>query len=397
MWTIKTRKRSLVKDPNEYPFAVRIFIYIYFALSFFEPYLDGVLGNITRYYIFALIVVLFFFAKKMSLKQHHGFYIFWLLYVITTLLWSANFTIPKIHAISIVGMVVLFCVFSAVTISAKVIDGIIKTMFFSSTAIGFLSLFFSKPYHGDVENRLVLNLFGQETDPNNQAAFVAVGIAIGLCYLLVERENRLLSLAVVIINFYSLLLTGSRGGFITAAVITVAIIVLKTNRHLTKKKIKRLIAVAFICVVVAGLIQIYLPDSIVARLFTFEDYEGGSNRAFIWSNAWDLCMQKLNLIFGAGWGSYYGYNDVYHAVHNTYLSMLCDVGIIGFFAFFYPIGKNLIYLIQKKDVMSVCLAIAGFVPAIFLDTINKRFFWNAIIIVFVIANYLKEKQEGKVV
>ncbi len=397
MFGVMTKKRSLNTDSKELPSIVRILIYIYFALSFFEPYLNGVLGNVTRYYIFALMVVLFFTAKKLSFKQYHIFFIFWLLYDIVTLLWASNYTIFQIHAISIIGMVALFCVFTAISLSAKVLDGIIKTMFLSSATIGFLSLFFSKPYHGDVENRLVLNLFGQETDPNNQAAFVAVGIAIGLCYLLVEREKRLLSLAVVIINFYSLLLTGSRGGFITAAVIIVAIIILKTNRPLTKKKIKRLIAVICICMIVAVLIEMYLPDSIVARLFTFEDYEGGSNRAFIWSNAWDLCMQKLNLIFGAGWGSYYGYNDVYHAVHNTYLSMLCDVGIIGFFAFFYPIGKKLIYLIQKKDVISICLAVAGFVPAIFLDTINKRFFWNAIIMIFVIANYLKEKQEGKVV
>ena len=33
-----------------------VLVYIYFAITFFEPYLNGVLGSVTKYYIFAIMM-----------------------------------------------------------------------------------------------------------------------------------------------------------------------------------------------------------------------------------------------------------------------------------------------------------------------------------------------------
>ena len=389
-----TADNNLKNHSHELPRITRLLIYFYFILSFFEPYLNGLIGGITKYYIFGLMIIVALTAKKITFKTYHTFFLFWLVYKIITLVWTRDYTVFNMHIVSQIGMVALFCVLTAVNISGKTIDGIVKSLFLSSSLIGLLSVFFSEPYQDKFEQRLVLRLFGQETDPNNQAAFVTIGIAIGLYYLLVERRYRLVSLVVIAINFYSLTLTGSRGGFVTILAIVLAIIVLKSNRPLTKRKIKRVVIILLISVVLFAVVQALLPQNIFDRLFDFETYEGGSSRSAIWSNVWHLISQKLYLIFGAGWGSYYGYNGFYYAVHNTYLAMLCDVGLIGSILFFYPIITTSLYLYKKKDVLPLCLLVSGMVPSIFLDAINKRFFWNSIIMIFIVYNYWKENKRS---
>ena len=142
----------------------------------------------------------------------------------------------------------------------------------------------------------------------------------------------------------------------------------------------------------------FLPESIFARLFDFSrytsSYEGGGQRLLLWENAWELIWTDFNAIFGAGWGAYYGHNNMYNAVHNTYLSMWVDVGLIGLLLFFITIIIACSGLLKRKKILAVALLIAGFAPSLFIDAINKRFFWTPIILLFMIINNV-QKEEGK--
>ena len=108
----------------------------------------------------------------------------------------------------------MLIVLTANPLDKKTISYIVNTMWLGSATIGVLSLFFSHPYHGVVTTRQVLNLFGQEADPNNQAAFLLVGLTIALYNLIFQGKYRILSAATIAVNAYSLFLTGSRGGFV---------------------------------------------------------------------------------------------------------------------------------------------------------------------------------------
>lgn len=356
----------------------------HFFLAYFEHYLSGFLGAFSKYYILLIMIVLGLKYPNLKLRPFHWCFLGWLALKVISVLWTTNLEIPEMHFFSQLGMVALLIVLTAMPIDKKTITAIVTTMWFGSAIIGFLSLFFSHPYHDVATARQVLYLFGQEADPNNQAAFVLSGLTISLYCLIVLRKYRAISIFVILVNTYSLFMTGSRGGLIS--LFGVAGFLLFTSLKETKiKQNIKMIMIAVFVVLVSGFIAIrFLNEDIFERLFTFEDYEGGSDRSIIWSNGWDLFTSGFNSLFGAGWGAYFGYNNIYLAMHNTFLSILCDVGIFGFLLFFVPIVKCFIKLMRKKSVLSVLLLVCAFAPSFFIEAINKRFFWNAIIFLFMV-------------
>ena len=60
--------------------------------------------------------------------------------------------------------------------------------------------------------------------------------------------------------------------------------------------------------------------------------------------------------------------------------MLCDVGLVGTSFFLCVLGIIGYKSIKSKNVLAIALLVTGFVPSFFIGAINKRFFWNAIII-----------------
>lgn len=379
---------EITAPEHDIGFFQRYLICGYFLLAFFEPYLNGVLGSIAKYYILLLIGVLCLSNRKLRIQPFHWCFLGWLVFKITSVLWSTNLYIPNLHLFSQLGMVALLIVLTAIPLDGKTINKIVNTMWLGSSVIGVFSLFLSRSYHGTVASRQVLYLFGQETDPNNQAAFLLIGLTISLYNLVVLRKYRVLSISTIIVNAYSLFMTGSRGGLISLMCVGIVLLFTSSNRKHIVNKIKLILIIALICGALFYIANRFLPMDIFERLFAFSSYEGGSERDIIWKNGWQLLTSELNFLFGAGWGAYYGYNGFYVAMHNTYLSMLCDVGIVGCLIFFVPICKAIFRLLKNSEPFSVLLLTCGFVPSFFLEAINKRFFWNVIIFLFII--YVKK-------
>lgn len=355
----------------------------YFLLTFFEPYLKGMLGSFAKYYILVLMGVLCITYARLKIRTFHWCFIIWLVYKSISALWSTNSYIPNLHMFSQIGMVCLLVILTAIPLDKKTIQSIVNTMWLGSFVIGVLSLFYSHAYHGIVATRQVLYLFGREADPNNQAAFLLVGLTIALYNLVSVKKRYVLSFTTIVVNTYSLFMTGSRGGLVGMVCVGVGLFLMASSGERLSIKIKYSVVIALVCVVLYFIAIRYLPLGIFERLFTFSSYEGGSERDAIWKNGWNLFASDFNFLLGAGWGAYYGYNGFYDAMHNTFLSMLCDVGILGFSIFFIPIVCICITLIKRKDVLSVLLLICGFVPSFFIEAINKRFFWNAIFLAII--------------
>ncbi len=373
-----------------------ILMYIYFALTFFEPYLNGVFGSITKYYIFVLIAVLVFKNNGViKLRKSILPYILWLAYLFTSLAWAENLYIYNLHGLSQIGMTALLVVLTSQTFEKRVINNVAGVMMISGFIIGILTLIYAQAYHGVAETRQVLVLFGHEVDPNNQAAFLVSGIGIAVYNIVYGRKLKILSFAVMIVNSIAMFRTGSRGGLISLAAILIFVVVFNEKNKGVGSVIKKLIIIAGILYVFYYVLRKYIPQDIYDRLLKFDSYEGGSERTVIWKNGLKLLNEDLNIIFGAGWGDYYWYNGFKSAMHNTYLAMLCDVGIIGFLLFFIPVIQHLFYCLKQKEYLPIMILIAGLAPCFFLDAINKRFFWNAIMFMFMftISNEREKKNE----
>jgi hypothetical protein len=137
-----------------------------------------------------------------------------------------------------------------------------------------------------------------------------------------------------------------------------------------------------------------LPEANFTRLFDFSNYEDGSKRVWLWTTAWLVYSRDLlSILFGAGWGTVLPYLHG-AAVHNTFLAMLCNVGLIGTLLFTIPIVVATWRILKLKGTMPVLLLIAQFVPAFFIEAINKRFFWNAILVLFMSFYSISEQKSN---
>jgi O-antigen ligase len=178
-------------------------------------------------------------------------------------------------------------------------------------------------------------------DPNEQAAaFVAaMFLIIGLLSIYRRRSARawlLVAFALVTVGF---LATQSRGGLIALAVATVAALLLSPRHR------RRILGLAALAAVAVGVMLAIRPDAL-ARI---TDLGGGSSgRSDLWSVGWHVFTGHP--LFGVGIGnfevveahyvlrpgsiSHITYiTDVPHLVHNTYLQLLAETGIVGLIGF----------------------------------------------------------------
>mgnify|MGYP002626133574 CR=1 FL=1 len=357
---------------------------VYIFYGFFEPYLNQLIGPIMRFYIIALAgLYILFHHGKLTIGAGIQYIVLWFFFECITIIWARNYEIIKMHFLTVLGFVVLLVCISQRPIDKRLINSMIYTFWIGSFLIGLLSLFFHSTYHFQMRfsARQVLTLGGVQTDPNNQAIFLMYGISISLYYLFVKREKILFSIVTIIINMISMLMTSSRGSFLSLGLMLLLIVLFVIKDWKTK-----LWALAA-SLVILGLMIRFAPSILSAssleRLLEFDSYEGGGNRITIWKNALTLINENLlYYIVGAGWGSYYNYNG-WAGIHNTYLEMFCNTGLIGVLLFFIPIIRVIIDLWKKEKYLPIFIAISVFLPAVFLDCINKRYFWNAIYFLFV--------------
>lgn len=355
---------------------IQWFVGVYFILCFFEPYLNAFGGSYIKYFIVGLmgIIVLSngFVIRKNRLANY---FLAWFFYKCFTVLWTRDYSMVQLHFFTNVTSIMFLYSLCQLPWGKKELDFFANTLWLGSGLIGALTLVSHTAYLG-VQSRQVLSLFGQSIDPNNAAAFLAIGCALSL-YFMASRKHMFIAALVFIVNTYATLLSGSRGGLLTIAAvcITCACFYLRKGKH----RVFLIVGSVILIWSLNYLVYNYLPTNIYERLFIFSSYEGGSERTVIWSNALQLLnTNPLFYWFGAGWGAYYGYNGFKLAMHNTYLSMLCDVGIIGCCLFFLPIIFICWKLWKKRQLMPLLLIVSGLAPSFFLEAINKRFFWNPI-------------------
>lgn len=383
---------SLSEKKCRLPYFLRCLLYFYFFISFYEPFLNGVIGSVMKYYIFFVMGLFLLYFRNFHISNYHIAYLIWLIYKFISLLWTTNFWMFNATAVSQVGMVAWLICLTGVNIDNETLDGIVNSIAIGSFSIGLLSIFFSEPYHGSVESRQVLTLFGEQCEPNNQGAYIVIGFTIFLYRIFNSDKNRLFYFIALLVNAYSTLKTGSRTGLTTLAVV-VLVIFFASIRKKGFSAFKGVIIGIIALVILYFVVRKYLPQNTFDRLFEFDTYKGGSERDILWKNAFGLFKKGLNPIFGAGWGAYFGYNGIYKAVHNTYLGMLCDVGILGFLLFFVPVINAIWQLWKRRNILPICFFITAAVPAFFIEAINKRYFWNAVILLFLY--YERCKLENK--
>ncbi len=182
--------------------------------------------------------------------------------------------------------------------------------------------------------------FGSFVSRHNFAAFMEMTLAIPLGLLFVgavKRDKKLLYITAITLMGVALLLSGSRGGFVSMLAEIVLLIFL-TTRSKGAKNIALKVALASILVaaVVAGAIFVGGESSLTRIAETANSKDVTTDRTHIWGITLKVIAQ--NLPFGGGLGafgqSYTQFDDFsglerVEQAHNDYLQVLADAGLVG--------------------------------------------------------------------
>ena len=361
---------------------------LYFLVTPVEFILNHLLGGSAKYLggvsIGLIIIYLLSSRKKFSVRFHHILIILWVFYGLLTLMW-ADFNEFTVQYFSTYLSMVTFFVFStSIRYTESEYNKILTFALIGTLIISLLLVFQQESYYsGSIVARKTVNLFGVKQDPNNIAATILVGVAISLDRILRHKTRMKSRLLILIILITAIILTGSRGGFLSLLIlIFIFLLMAHKSYDVQRIKISSRAGLLMIAVISLGVVLVFIPDTLVNRIFDISSYASGSGRTELWNLAWNGI--KNNILFGNGiasqanyYLSYFGYAK---GIHNTFLMVLFETGILGlslFLASFLIIlRKNL----RKKNVMEASLLVATMITSFFLDVLIARFLWNAVIL-----------------
>ncbi|SDN07746.1 O-antigen ligase [Fictibacillus solisalsi] len=308
-------------------------IYIGFAL---KPYILFLV-------LFFFIHFSFFYLQRLHLMET-GMLLFYLVYS-----FSGSFSLYPASSLRIIIGITLYllCYFLMKAIignaSREMIEKSISTVgiLFNLASLalyvwGLKSLNFvlagdSLTSFGVLMDRDYPRLIGLLEDPNYFVFYNSIFFAYYLCHT-GSRKNRFgLALAVL-----TSILTFSRGGLLVLILIFVLYIFLLNHQPI--KQLKLVLGSLFTVLLGAYILVTFLKFDLYgileARMNDFSK-DGGSGRLDLWERAWDVFVSHP--LIGIGANNFLDYNqsqfgDTLH-VHNTFLEILAESGVVGVFCF----------------------------------------------------------------
>lgn len=206
----------------------------------------------------------------------------------------------------------------------------------------------------------VARVEGFTHSPNRLADIFLMFIILNISILLFEKKVKwkLLGLISTLLGVGGIIVTYSRGGWLSllAAIFIVAL--------LRSKK------VVLIFMIILLIIPLFMPDAVMNRFKSITDLNESSNRGriLIWKAG--INMVKDHPILGVGWHNVkhiykdyklHSHDTIYVQLHNVYLHILAELGIIGLFIFLVLITQLIKISIQllRKQKLSITIAFMG--------------------------------------
>lgn len=346
---------------------------------------------------FMITVIIFFFEKEIIFKVYSSLYFFWISMFLLFILgvFAANSLVPNFNIENILHDLLAYLyifVFIVIHVSMLISNkelhrSFLKSYIFCSliyflflTYIKFSDIFFVS----NISMFYGLRLIGFSSNPNQLAAFCCIFpfLSLNLFFNSNNILEKILGISSLIfsslVGFFSL-----SDGLIVSWVVAFVFLLFqliisyfKKSQHLLT--IKNIVLFFF---VITGIIMFLNYYYIFVREGIDDIYDnGGQGDDRI--NRWIIALKTLNYspLFGFGPGSYGGRAVSFEneEVHNTYLDLALNAGILGVIIFllllfdvFRSLGNN---KFLKSGLLALCVCI------VFNFYLRHPFFWVNIMI-----------------
>ena len=373
---------------------IRFFAYIvalYFLLAPFEDMLNLGFGTILKYIalFLGMLIIVPLITGEIKINFNDPLIVIpFLLIAISwsSMLWTANLDVTISRNVAYTLLPLFFVIINMYNFNKNEVNLIKISVVLSLMMLVCYVLLNYKEFMILSYSRFTLN---EENDPNNLAAHIIMPLFFTIINL--TNDNRIVkifSFIMVIFSMLALLLTGSRGAMLSVIIGLMYLFFL----NIKKINIKYLVILFFCGIIIFYFINKYLPQDSIQRLFTIDSYisdtEGYTSRSGIWKNIFNFILPVMPIIgYGSGVAAYvlagvYGYLK---GVHNTYLNMIIEYGFIAlpiFIFFIYNLYRKL-KLNNKQKYISILISML--IIIFFLDSYAKKFFWNTLMILAIVA------------
>jgi O-antigen ligase len=267
-----------------------------------------------------------------------------------------------------------------------------KAYVLSAAVISLMILILQKRYFVLEANRLSIQIGSNPViDPNYLGAFLVAPFVLSMKSFFEKRgSKRLLDGCMILIIGGGVLLTGSRGAWVS---IFLAAILIFWHRYLRHINAQKMIVAVGIAITVTILILFFLPQETLERMLGVSQWMDGSNirRFALWENA--MAAIKKNPLLGYGLIetrlSFGNVTGMYQPAHNTYLEIW---GQLGFFAVLLTILLLFKGVFKKNgDPYARAIRLATFCFSIFLSSEATFYFWFNIALCFLMERTNREE------
>lgn len=246
-----------------------------------------------------------------------------------------------IKGIKVVGVVMI-----------ALVVGCVINLLFPSFYINYIAKMFSGYSYRSVTWLASMGEFfpGFMSQSNYTSFFIGIGIGAVFCFR--EHIYKKTFLIVLLLGFFGILLTGKRGAMLYAVFAVLGIYLLEGNAREKAGRAIKIIAIIilsyFLLYIVARITNVGSINRIFNSIHMFVTGEGvdSTGREQLQEAALDYF--RKNWLFGIGWGNFH---ILFRArkthVHNIYLQLLCEGGIIGFSVFVILFVSSLKQCLKK--------------------------------------------------
>ena len=311
----------------------------------------GSLLKVVTFPIAAILMIRLFMGKsELTLNYIHFFYGLYMLYTVGMLVvYSENISVVTTKDM-ILGYLMLMLITMRIYNSRE--KELIETAWI---AVGLVCIYVcvtSTEVVSEVENRAVVRVFGFEEDQNQFCAYLIMPVLISIKRIFERRKFYPVYIMILLLSFYAVLKTGSRGGLI--GVFAGAAIYISIGMKSMRARLGVILAAIAVGLIFVSVVMPMLPEDVRAR-YTIEavQSDGGSGRFEIWQFLLNYTVQRPErLIRGSGVFSTYSImrsgglkNGV---AHNAYIQILNDEGMIGLVLFVMVIALCIFRTIKRE-------------------------------------------------
>lgn len=335
----------------------------------------------------SIFLALIIFLKKLNI---HGFPLLWFLFLFLTLLnnYDIKNETPSIWCSFLISILIMMFASTQKNWFSNTCKIIFVFTFFHAvfTIICYIfpSFYFNYvisffPNSKDFLINLYKNncMAGFSGHYSTNAIYITYATLLSFTYLI--KNKKISNLFIFLISMYSLFLTGKRAHLILVIIALFFMYIFSEKEHKMKEKLKKALIILLsgsICVIILSFFITSLQTTFLRIISANNITELLNGRSYFWQ--WTITYFLQNPILGLGWGGfkyeYYKligpYDNVnkYVDAHNTYLQVLCELGLVGFITFISLIIANIkrtIYLWTNTNnrnlpYISLCIGIQIF-------------------------------------